>query len=170
MTRLALIAAGAIALFAANPSQAHDYKKGDLTIFHPWARPAPQGANGAVYLVIKNNGKETDKFVSAESSAAEKTELHETIDDNGVMKMRPLKEGIDLKPGASVELKPGGAHIMLIDLKKGLQEGEMVRLTIKLEKAGAIDVDVKVERTAPGTAEAAPMDTHGMKGMDHSMH
>ncbi len=170
MTKLAFIAAGAIALLAANPSQAHEYKQGALTIFHPWARPAPQSANGAVYLVIKNDGKEADKVVSAESPSAEKAELHETSDDNGVMKMRAVKDGVEIKPGASVEFKPGGLHIMLFDLKKGLQDGEMVPLTIKLEKAGAINVDVKVEKTAPGTAEAPPMDMHGMKGMDHSMH
>ncbi len=160
MTKLAFIVAGALALFGAGASQAHEYQTGDLTIFHPWARPAAEGQNGAVYLSIKNGGKEAETFVSAESPAAGKTELHQTSDENGVMKMRAVKEGLEIKPGSSVEFKPGGYHIMLLDLKKPLEEGATVPLKIKLAKAGTISVDIKVERTAPGTAEATPHEAH----------
>ena len=170
MTKLAIIAAGAFALFAANASQAHEYHSKDLTIFHPWARPAAEGQNGAAYLTIKNDGKEADTFISAESPMAEKTQIHETRDENGIMKMRAVKDGVEIKPGSSLEFKPGGYHIMLMDLKKPLEAGAMVPLTITLAKAGAINVEIKVEKTAPGTAEAMPMDMHGMKGMDHSAH
>ncbi len=170
MTKFAFLVAGALALFGAGASQAHEYRTGDLTIFHPWARPAAEGQNGAAYLTIKNGGKDAETFVSAESPVAEKTELHETRDENGVMKMRAVKEGVEIKPGSSLEFKPGSYHIMLIDLKKPLEEGAMVPLKITLAKAGTIDVDVKVEKTSPGTAEAMPMDMHGMKGMDHSTH
>jgi len=170
MTKLAIITAGALALFAANATQAHEYHSKDLTIFHPWARPAAEGQNGAVYLTITNAGEEAEKFISAESPVAEKAELHETRDEGGVMKMRAVKDGAEIKPGSSLEFKPGGYHIMLLDLKKPLEAGAMVPLTITLAKAGAINVDVKVEKTAPGTAGAMPMDMHGMKGMDHSAH
>ncbi len=171
MRKLACIVAGAVALFGIGAAQAHEYHKGQLTIFHPWARPTAEDAkNGAVYLSIKNAGSEADKLISAESPVAEKTELHETLDENGVMKMRPVKDGVEIKPGSSQEFKPGGLHIMLLGLKKRLTEGEMVPLTLTLAKAGVINVDVKVEKTSPGTAEAMPMDMHGMKGMDHSMH
>ena len=170
MAKLAILAASVLALFAANATYAHDYHVKDLTIFHPWARPAAEGQNGAVYLTIKNEGKEGDKVLSAESPAAAKSELHETRDENGVMKMRAVKDGVEVKPGSSLEFKPGGYHLMLFDLKKPLEEGAKVPLTITLEKAGAINVEIKVEKTAPGTAEAMPMDMHGMKGMDHSAH
>jgi copper(I)-binding protein len=171
MTRLTFIAAGAFALFAVSAAQSHSYRLGDLTINHPWARPTAEGAkNGAVYLSIKNGGKDADKIVSVESPVAGKTGIHETLDENGVMKMRPVQDGVEIKPGASQEFKPGGYHIMLFDLKKRLQEGETVPLTMTFAKAGSINVDVKVEKTAPDSAEAAPMEMHGMKGMDHSMH
>ena len=170
MTKLAILAASVLALFAANAAHAHDYHIKDLTILHPWARPAAEGQTGAVYLTIKNDGKEGDKFLSAESPAAAEVELHETSDENGVMKMRAVTDGAEVKPGSSLEFKPGSYHLMLFDLKKPLEEGAMVPLTITLEKAGAINVDIKVEKTAPGTAEAMPMHMHDMKGMDHSAH
>ncbi len=163
MTKLAIIAAGALALFAANATQAQEHHGKDLTILHPWARPAAEGQSSAAYLTIKNGGADSEKFVSAESPVAKKTELHETRDENGVMKMRAVKDGVEIKPGSSLELKPGGYHIMLIDLKKPLEVGATVPITITLAKAGTLNLDVKVEKTAPGTAKA-------MQGMDHSGH
>ena len=134
MTKLAIIAASALALFAANAAQAHEYHSKDLTIFHPLGASSGRGPDSAVYLTIKNAGKEADKFISAESPAAEKAELHETRDEDGVMKMRAVKDGAEIKPGSSLEFKPGGYHIMLIDLKKPLEEGAMVPLTITLAR------------------------------------
>jgi periplasmic copper chaperone A len=171
MQKLSLAAAGALALFAVSAAAAHDYRKGDLTIGHPWARPTPEGATvGAAYLSIGNGGKEADRLVSAASPAAEKTELHQTSDEGGVMKMRPVEGGIEIEPGATKELKPGGYHVMLIGLKKRLQEGETIPLTLTLAKAGSIDVEVKVEKTTPASATSAPMHDHDMKGMDRSAH
>ncbi len=170
MMKFALISAGALALLGASASQAQDYNAGDLTIFHPWARPASEGQSGAVYLSIKNGGTDAEKFVSAESPVAEKAELHETRDENGVMKMRAVKDGVEIKSGSSLEFKPGGYHIMLLGLKKPLEEGEMIPLKITLAKAGTINVDIKVQKTTPGTAEVMPNHSHGMKGMDHSSH
>jgi copper(I)-binding protein len=170
MKKIALLAAGAFALFTA-AAQSHEYHKGDLAIFHPWARPTAEGAKmGAVYLSIKNGGTEAERFVSAESPSAAKAEVHETADENGVMKMRAAKDGVEIKPGASVEFKPGGYHIMLFDLKKRLEEGESVPLKITFAKAGPVDVVVKIEKSTPNSAEAAPADAHGMHGMDHHMH
>jgi periplasmic copper chaperone A len=170
MTRLTIIAAAALALFAANHAQAQEYHSKDLTISNSWARPAAEGQYSAIYLTIKNAGEDADTFISAESPVAEKTQVHETRIEDGVMKMRAVKDGIEIKPGSSLEFKPGGYHIMLLGLKKTLEEGAMAPLTITLAKAGAISMEVKVEKTAPGTAEAHPMDMHGMKGMDHSAH
>ncbi len=170
MTRLTIIAAAALALFAANAAQAQEYHSKDLTISNSWARPAGEGQYSAVYLTIKNAGQEADTFISAESPVAEKTQVHETRNEDGVMKMRAVKDGIEIKPGSSLEFKPGGYHIMLLGLKKTLEAGATAPLTITLAKAGAISMEIKVEKTAPGAAEAHPMDMHGMKGMDHSAH
>jgi periplasmic copper chaperone A len=171
MPRLALIAIAALALFAAYPAHAHEYRIGDLTIGHPWARPTAEGASlGAAYLSIKNAGAAPDKLMSAASSVAEKVELHESREESGVMKMRPVEGGIEIAPGATKELKPGGYHIMLIGLKKRLQEGETVPLTLTLAKAGSVDMEIKVEKTAPASATSAPMHDHDMKSMDRSMH
>ena len=165
MKKLAVLAASALALSAVSAAQAHEYQKGALTIIHPWVRPAVKGANGAVYLSIKNAGSEADKLIAAESPVAGKTGLHETRDENGVMKMRPVEGGVEVQPGTAQELKPGGTHIMLMDLKEGLEEGASVPLTITLAKAGTVTVEVKVEKTTPDSAAAMPM-----HGMDHSKH
>ena len=170
MMKLAIMAAGALAFFAANAAQANEYHAKDLTIVHPWARPAAEGQNGAAYLTIKNGSQEPETFISAESPVAEKTEVHETRDENGVMKMRQVKGGVEIKPGASLEFRPGGYHIMLFGLKKALEAGATVPLTITLAKAGPVNVDVKIEKTAPNSAETMPMDMHGMRGMDHAGH
>jgi len=171
MTKLVVLAAGALSLLAAGAVSAHEYKTGDLLIGHPWARPTAEGAKlGAAYLSIENKGKEADKLVSAESPAAEKSELHETREVNGVMTMRPVEGGIEVKSGAVIELKPGGYHIMLVGLKKQLREGESVPLTVTLAKAGPVNVEIKVEKTGPASAQATPARDHDMSHMNHKEH
>jgi periplasmic copper chaperone A len=171
MPKLLITLAATVALFAAQAAQAHEYKQGGLTISHPWARPTAEGAPlGAAYFSIANSGPEADTLVSAASPASEKTELHQTSEGNGVMKMRAVEGGIEIKPGATQDLKPGGYHVMLIGLKKRLQEGEMVPLALTFAKAGAIEVEAKVEKKEPASAEAAPAPAHDMKGMNHSAH
>lgn len=145
MPKLVFIMAGAIALLAAHAADAHEYRKGDLTIVHPWARPTAEGAAAAaVYLVIKNAGPDADKLVSVASPAATKTELHETRDENGVMKMRAVEGGIEIAPGASQALKPGGYHIMLIGLTHPLKAGDSFPVTLKFHDAGAVQVQSHV--------------------------
>ena len=149
-----------------------DYKLGSLQISLPWSRATPKGATVAgAYLKITNNGTTADRLVSGSSPVAGRFQVHEMTMDNGVMKMRPLKGGLEIKPGQSVELKPGSYHIMLLDLKQPLQKGEHVKGTLTFEKAGSVDVDytvVGVGETA-GAASSAPSshDMHGMPGMSH---
>jgi periplasmic copper chaperone A len=168
MTKLGILAAGALSLLAAGAVSAHEYKMGDLLIGHPWARPTAEGAKlGAAYLSIENKGKDADKLVSAESPAAEKAELHESREVNGVMTMRAVTGGIEIKPGALVELKPGGYHIMLISLRRQLREGDTIPLTLTLAKAGPVSVEIKVEKTGGASAQATPAHNHDMSHMDH---
>jgi hypothetical protein len=155
MTKLtSLAAAAALALFGFAVAQAQEFRQGDLTISHPWARPTAEGQkNGAAYLSIKNGGSEGDKLVSAESPVAERTQLHETLNENGVMKMRAVTNGVEIQPGAAADFKPGGSHIMLFGLKKRLEEGQTVPLTLTFAKAGSMSVEVKIEKSSSGTGE-----------------
>src|SRR5512147_2621192 len=117
MKSIAVLFAGMVAL-AATGAFAHEFKVGDLQIGHPWARATPKGASvGGGYLKITNTGTAPDRRISGSSEVAGRFEVHEMSMDNGVMKMRPVKGGLEIKPGETVELKPGGYHIMMLDLK-----------------------------------------------------
>jgi hypothetical protein len=124
---------------------ADDYQVKSLRISNPFARATPPGARVAgAFMTIRNQGTEADRLVSASSPVAGLVEIHEMAMDGGMMKMRALK-GIDLKPGATVELQPGGFHIMLEDLKLPLKQGDQIPMQLTFEKAGVVEVKVHVE-------------------------
>ncbi len=126
------------------PALAADVQK-TLEIRHPFARATPAGArSGAVFMTIENKGKDADRLLSASSPAAGIVEIHEMKMANGMMQMREVT-GLEIKPGATVELKPGGYHVMLMDLKTPLKQGESVPVTLKFEKAGAVEVKASIE-------------------------
>jgi copper(I)-binding protein len=130
----------------ASGAAAHEYKVGPLTIGHPWARATPKGAAVAGgYLKITNTGTTADRLTGGATEAAKRFEVHEMSMDGGVMKMRELKDGIEIPPGATVELKPGSYHIMMQDLARPLTKGERVKGSLNFEKAGKIDVEFAVE-------------------------
>ncbi|MAT42716.1 MAG: hypothetical protein CL609_10265 [Anaerolineaceae bacterium] len=116
-----------------------------IKIEDAWARPsAGVDMNGAIYFQIVNDGKEADKLISAYTPSAQAAEVHESMaDDNGVMSMTP-RENVEVSAGGEVEFKPGGLHIMLVDLKQPLAVGDEVSLTLRFEKAGEIVLNVKV--------------------------
>ena len=121
------------------------FKLGDLTVTSPWTRATPGGAKIAGgYLKIANNGTSADRFTGAKSDAADRVEIHEMSMSDGVMKMRPLPNGVEIKPGETVELKSGGYHLMFMDLKQPLKQGDTLKATLQFEKAGALDVDFNV--------------------------
>lgn len=116
-----------------------------LSVKDPFARPSPSaGGNGGAFLTIVNNTQTPDRLVSAQSPAAMMVELHETIDDNGVMRMQPQPQGFEIPAGGSVELKPGGKHVMLMGLTAPLKVGDKIEITLNFEKAGAIKIQVPV--------------------------
>ena len=125
---------------------AHDYTVGSLQISHPWARAtAPTAKAGGGYVVITNKGTTPDRLVAAESNASQKVEIHEMKMDGNVMRMRELAGGLEIPAGGSVMLKPGGYHIMFMDLKGPLSKGSEVPVTLVFEKAGKIDVKFNVQ-------------------------
>lgn len=124
---------------------ADEYQMKSLRVSNPFVRATPPGAKVAgAFMSIENLGKEADRLVRITSPAAVTVQIHEMAMDGGVMKMHAVK-GIDLKPGATVELRPGGYHVMLEDLKQPLQQGEQIPLLLTFEKAGVMEVKVKVE-------------------------
>lgn len=139
-TRAALAAACLLLPFAG--ASAHEFKLGSLEIVHPWARATPGGAKvGGGYLTIVNHGSEPDRLVAITApDRSDRVEIHEMAVNNGVMTMRPLPGGLVIKPGESVELKPGGYHVMMQDLKAPLKEGDKVDATLTFEKAGSVKV------------------------------
>jgi copper(I)-binding protein len=135
----------AVAL-AAGSARAHDYKLENLLIDHPWTRATPQGATvGGGYFVVRNRGKSADRLVQASTPIAGKVEIHRMAVQDGIMRMRPIEGGITIEPGKSVELKPNALHLMFMDLKEPLKEGQNISATLVFEKAGKIDVEFKVE-------------------------
>jgi copper(I)-binding protein len=121
------------------------FKLGDLTVTSPWTRATPGGAKIAGgYLKITNSGTAPDRFVGAKSAATDRVEIHEMSMNDGVMKMRSLPNGIEIKPGETVELKSGGYHLMFMDLKQPLKQGDTLKATLQFEKAGTLDVDFDV--------------------------
>ena len=121
--------------------------KPNISIEQPIVRPAQKGRNTGVYMTEKLPCKKaTDKLVSAECDAATSTELHDHINDNGVMRMRPVKD-VEIKDG-EVTFKPGSLHVMLMGLKQDLIEGEKIKIRLNFEKAGAMDVEYTVKTPA----------------------
>ena len=108
-----------------------------------WVRtPAPGQKTAAAYLDLTSD---TDAaLIAAESPAAGKVELHTMNMDGGVMRMRPVQK-IDLPAGKTVKLAPGGLHIMLLDIKRPLKEGDKVPLVLKFERSGEVKVELHVE-------------------------
>jgi periplasmic copper chaperone A len=142
MMRLCLIAAA----YAAGLAFAAAAEPSAITVTDAWARATPPGAKtGAAYVTVTNTGKEADTLVSASTPVAGAAQLHTTLTENGVMKMRPVS-AIELKPGASVTLKPGGMHLMLTGLKQPLKQGESFPLALTFARAGKVDASVSVQK------------------------
>ncbi len=136
--------AGATLALAALSAVAHSFKLGEIDIGHPYARPTREGQMvGAGYLKLANKGP-VDRLVSATSPAAGSVEIHSMSMEGDVMKMRQI-DAIEIATGQTVELKPGGYHLMLMGLKAPLKVGEKFPLTLKFEKSGEVVVTVNVE-------------------------
>lgn len=121
-----------------------------VAIESPWVRPTAPGAKvGGAFMTLVG-GAEADRVVSGSSPVAAAVELHTHVMDGEIAKMRPVP-GIDVPAGGRVELKPGGLHLMLINLKAPLKVGETIPLKLRFEKAGEIEVKVPVTAQGPDT-------------------
>lgn len=128
-----------------------------VTVDEPYVRLAPPNAPATgAFMVIKNAGDKDVKVVKADNPASKATELHTHLNENGVMKMRPVA-AIDVKSKGEAVLKPGGLHVMLINLVAPMKEGDIVPITLTFDDGSSKKVDAKVVK---------PM-AAGMPAMEH---
>mgnify|MGYP001229408708 CR=1 FL=1 len=158
ISAVALALAALFVFWGHQQAIAHEFTKGSVTIVHPWARATPPGASvGVAYLEIKAAKGAGDKLIGARADGiAGRVEIHTHERDGDVMKMRELGSLV-IEPDKSVVFSPAGHHLMLIDLPKPLQEGDLIKFTLMFEKAGEIEVEATVE----------PIGAKGPHGMDH---
>jgi hypothetical protein len=125
-----------------------------VAIDKPWARATAPGAKVAAgYMVVRNRAAVADKLVGASSPVAARVETHVHIHEGGVMKMREVP-GYDIPAGGVFELKPGGPHLMFMDIRRPFKEGEKVPVKLKFEKAGEVEAEFHVGRLSGGAPAA----------------
>ncbi|MBZ9772356.1 copper chaperone PCu(A)C [Mesorhizobium sp. CO1-1-8] len=154
--RLGIVAFALALLFATvHPLWAQEFRTDDIEIIHPWSRATPEGSEVAAgYLTLKNLGNSADRLVAATGEIAGMTQIHEmSVDANGVMTMKRLGEGLEIPVGGEVTLKPGSFHIMFMDLKKPVKEGQPFKGTLTFEKAGTVEIEYSVDAIGGGDDE-----------------
>ncbi len=157
----ALYGIALIAALIVTPAQAEEVKAGDLVITLPWSRATPGGAKvGGGYLTIENKGSMPDRLIGGSADVADKVEVHEMAVNNGVMTMRPLDNGLVIEPGKTVKLAPGGYHLMLLQLKSALKQGDKVPVTLEFERAGKVSLSLEVQ----GVGAQGPSSSDGSGG------
>ncbi|WP_299871101.1 copper chaperone PCu(A)C [uncultured Sulfitobacter sp.] len=132
----------------------------EIMVKDAYARSStPNSKTGAAFMMVMNHGDADDRLIAASSDIAKRVELHTHMEDeNGVMKMTELEDGMAIPAGGAHHLKRGGDHVMFMGLTQSLVQGEEITITLTFEKAGEVDVTIPVDN------DRKP--THG--GMDHS--
>lgn len=146
MKKLVTALATAAALLGASvASHAAEYTLGDLVIDNPQARATPPGAPvSGGYMMIHNNGSEPDYLIGGAAPFAGKVEIHEMAMQGDVMKMRQLENGLEIPAGGMVTLKPGGYHVMFMQMKEPLQADTTQKVKLQFRNAGEVEVDFDV--------------------------
>lgn len=157
-TTAALLLGLAAALPGVTPAAAHDVTKDGIMVIHPMARPVMAGRPGAAYMAIANDGEAADRLLGARSPAFEAVELHESHEEDGVMKMRPV-ESLEIQAGDTALLEPGGLHLMLFGAAEAFAAGDDFPLVLIFDGAGEIEIPVMVGDIGAETP-----------GADHSGH
>jgi hypothetical protein len=166
MRLCSLLTATTLALLIQTPwAGAQQAAPAAIEVSRAWSRATPSGAPvGVGYLVLANRGAEADRLIGGSTEIADRIEVHEMRMDNGVMKMRELPGGLEVKSGETVELKPGGNHLMLVGLKRGVKEGERFKAQLEFARSGKAEVEFVVQgmgaTSPPGSAPAPAGDHH----------
>jgi len=162
MKFISAVSAIVLSIFAyCTAAVADEYKIGNLVVKHPvipaTVKAAPVAAG---YLKITNNGKQADRLVSISADFSAKQQIHTMTMIDGVMRMRPLKDGVEIPAGGEATLRSGGDHLMFMKLNEQMEAGQMRKVTLKFEKAGELDVEMIV----------VDMNDLGEETQDHSNH
>ncbi len=159
------------AQLTASPVAAADYDVGSMHISQPWARATPKGADdGAGYMTITNKGTTPDRVSCVSDDVSKQCQIHSMTMEGGVMRMRPVEGGLEIKPGQTVTLKPGSYHMMFVDLKHPLVQGQTVEAELKFDHAGAVKVEYPIAAIgAPAPGAAAGAGTMMMQGPGGAM-
>jgi copper(I)-binding protein len=160
------VSIAALALTAASPLFAAGTAADGVTASDPYVRLVPPGqkVTGA-FMLFKNADDKDHKVVKAESAVSNVTELHTHVNEGGMMKMRQVKD-IEIKAKGETALKPGSLHIMLIDLKQSLKEGENVAITVTFEDGSSKKIEAPVRKPQAMVPMSMPMQ-HDHGGMKH---
>src|SRR5215210_4050667 len=140
-------------------AQALEYKAGSLTIAVPWVRAPQGGARAGGGVTISNTGSAPDHLLGGTASGAARIEVHVTSDEGGTTQMRPVEGGVEIKPGETIRLAPGGRHLMFVGLQQSLSEGEQVEGTLQFKNAGTVPVKFEVQ-AATARAPANHVNRH----------
>jgi copper(I)-binding protein len=172
LTLISIAGAALAAYLSVAPARADDVKAGDLVISQAWSRATPKGAKtGGGYLAIENKGSAPDRLIGGSADVAGSVQVHEMSMEGGVMKMRPVEQGLTIEPGKTVKLAPGGYHLMMMDLKAPLKQGERVPVTLEFERAGKVTVSLDVQGAGAKGPTTTPSSgsKKDMKGMSPGM-
>lgn len=129
----------------AGAAWSHVHEKGDIQVRHPWSRATPPGAKVAVgYMEIRNRGAQPDRLLSASTTVAKRVEMHVTQREGEVMKMRQV-ESFEIPARERYALRPGGSHLMLVDIVQPLEKGERFTMKLRFERAGELEIELEVQ-------------------------
>ncbi|MER0237247.1 copper chaperone PCu(A)C [Fulvimarina sp. MAC8] len=160
----------AILIGMASSASAHDYTIGDVAIGHPWTRATlPNQPVGGGYMTFTNNGTSPMTLIGGSSPIAESVEIHKMEMDGDLMRMMPIEGGLTIEPGESVELSPGGIHLMLTGLSEPIEMGTAVPLTLEFSDGRTIEVELAADgmRSMGPSGSKSSGEAHGMSGMKH---
>lgn len=132
---LALLATGCQA------RQPQGQQAGDLEITAPWVRATPPNARAAAgFLTIRNHGSDADRLLAADADVTSNTQIHDAGMDGGIMRMRQVRDGVEIPADGTVAFEPGSYHLMLMAPPEPLVAGQVVRIQLQFERAGTVDV------------------------------
>lgn len=134
----------ALLLFAVTAiASGHSFSEGDVTVTHPWSRPTPPGVSmGVGYMAISNDGSATITLVGVTTPKAESVSIHESVENEGMMSMRPLPDGLAIPAGETVLLEPHGYHLMLEGLKGAVAKDERIPMTLDFDTAESMEIEL----------------------------
>ena len=135
----------ALLVLLAAETFAHVHEKGDIQVRHPWSRATPPGTKVAVgYMEIRNRGSQPDRLLSVSTAVAKRVEMHVTQREGEVMKMRQV-ESFEIPARERFALRPGGSHLMLVDIAQPLDKGARFTMTLRFERAGELEIELEVK-------------------------